>query len=311
MRETPQIDVRVVDRAHHAFEVAAFLSREHFALVGPDQRDRCGVARRLVEQLVAPGVVNAQRLELGLQGAGAGAEDHAVVGDARCGGDGLGGDQRVARGQDPDVGREAQASGDGGHRADLGGGVGEALAVKVVGLVEADGLEADFSAVLLGALLGYMPTVQGNFLFSTRDWLRERDFWRVQNEYLACRRQGMPVQAAAFEAIAPALERTMARRPIPAMIHRRATRDLTLGDLAVRRGEMIVVGLVSAAAESDFSDLSPAFGGNYEDDPKPTHACPGQKLGMGTLLGMIAALFELEGTLRRAPSTSALLYDPS
>jgi hypothetical protein len=31
---------------------------------------------------------------------------------------------------------------------------------------------------------------------------------------------------------------------------------------------------------------------------------------MGTLLGMIAALFELPGTLRRAPSSSALLFDP-
>ncbi len=181
---------------------------------------------------------------------------------------------------------------------------------KLFKTLKAEGLEADFSAVLLGALLGYMPTVQGNFLFSTRDWLRDRDFWRVQNEYLACRQQGRPEQAAAFETIAPWLERTMARRPIPAMIHRRATRDLTLGDLAIRQGEMLVVGLVSAAAESGFNDVSPAFGGNYEDEPKATHACPGQKLGMGTLLGMIAALFELEGTLRRAPSTSALLYDP-
>ncbi|MEM8765980.1 MAG: hypothetical protein AAGE43_00945, partial [Pseudomonadota bacterium] len=181
---------------------------------------------------------------------------------------------------------------------------------KLYKALKAEGLEADFSAVLLGALLGYMPTVQGNFLFSTRDWLRSRDFWRVQNEYLACRRRGLAPEQAAFEAIAPWLEETIARRPIPAMIHRRATRDLTLGDLELREGEMLVVGLVSAAAESDFTDVSPAFGGNYEDDPKATHACPGQKLGMGTLLGMIAALFELKGTLRRAPSTSALLYDP-
>ncbi|MEJ2089733.1 MAG: hypothetical protein P8Y69_14915, partial [Gammaproteobacteria bacterium] len=77
----------------------------------------------------------------------------------------------------------------------------------------------------------------------------------------------------------------------------------------VKEGEMVVVGLVSATAQSDFTDVSPAFGGSYHADPKPTHACPGRKLGMGTLLGMIAALFEVPGTLRRAPSSSALLFD--
>jgi hypothetical protein len=91
------------------------------------------------------------------------------------------------------------------------------------------------------------------------------------------------------------------------MIHRRATRDLVLGDVQVSKGEMIVVGLVSATAERGFMDIAPAFGGTYGS---ATHACPGRKLGMGTLLGMIAAMFDLPGTLRRAPSDSALLYDP-
>ncbi|MGE0623747.1 MAG: hypothetical protein AB7I04_04755 [Pseudomonadales bacterium] len=174
----------------------------------------------------------------------------------------------------------------------------------------AEGLEADFAEVLLGALLGFLPTVQGNFLFTTREWLREGDFWRVQNAYLAARRRGLAPREAALEEIEPRLERSMARRPIPAMIHRRATRDLKLGDVDVKAGEMVVLGLVSAAAERGFSDVSPAFGGNYYADPKPIHACPGRKLGMGTLLGLIAALFELPGTLRRAPSSSALLFDP-
>jgi Dyp-type peroxidase family len=195
-------------------------------------------------------------------------------------------------------------------------------------VLKKEGLEADFAEVLLGALLGYMPTVQGNFLFTTRDWLRDGDFWRVQNDYLSARRgtlsarrgtlsarrgagaQGMTAREAAFHAIEPWLARGMSRRPIPAMIHRRATREMRLADEPVRPGEMIVVGLVSATAESDFTDVSPAFGGSWYDEPRATHACPGRKLGMGTLLGMIAALFELPGTLRRAPSSSALLFDP-
>jgi len=195
-------------------------------------------------------------------------------------------------------------------QSDPGGSWPRPLLGELYQVLSAQGLEADFAEVVLGALLGYMPTVQGNFLFTARDWLREGDFWRVQNDYLAARGRGLGPREAALEGIEPWLERSMARRPIPAMIHRRATRDLKLGSVDVRAGEMVVVGLVSAAAERAYADVSPAFGGDYSASPKPTHACPGRKLGIGTLLGMIAALFELPGTLRRAPSNSALLFDP-
>jgi cytochrome P450 len=184
------------------------------------------------------------------------------------------------------------------------------LAREIYEVLKKDGLEEDFASVLLGGLLGYLPTVQGNFLFSVRDWLRERDFWRVQNAYRSARRSGLSEWQAAAAEIRPRLARTMARRPIPAMIHRRATRDLILGGVPVRAGDTIVVGLVSAAAERGFEEVSWVFGGEYYGTPKPTHACPGRQLGMGTLLALIAALFELPGSLRASPSTSALLFDP-
>lgn len=172
-------------------------------------------------------------------------------------------------------------------------------------------LEADFSEVVLGALLGFMPTVQGNFYYTTREWIRHRDLWRFRNEYLAALDSQASPSDAAKSAIRPRLVETIAHRPIPAMIHRRATRGLQLSDVEVKTDEMVVVGLVSATAQSGYTDMSAAFGGNYRDSPKPTHACPGQKLGVGTLLGMLAALFEVEGTLRRATSDGALLFDPS
>jgi cytochrome P450 len=102
----------------------------------------------------------------------------------------------------------------------------------------------------------------------------------------------------------------MARRPVPAMIHRRATRDLMLADVPVREGQTIVVGLVSAAAERSFAEESWVFGGEYYGSPRVTHACPGRKLGMGTLVALLAALFELPGSLRPSPSSAALLFDP-
>jgi cytochrome P450 len=140
--------------------------------------------------------------------------------------------------------------------------------------------------------------------------LREGDFWRVQNAYRSARRAGMTEWEACLTEIRPRLARTMARRPVPAMIHRRATRELRLGDVTVRAGQTVVVGLVSAAAEREFEEVSWVFGGEYYGRGGPTHACPGRKLGMGTLLALIAALFELSGSLRASPSTSALLYDP-
>ncbi len=173
-----------------------------------------------------------------------------------------------------------------------------------------DGHEGDFASVLLGGLLGYLPTVQGNFLSVTRDWLREGDFWRVQNAYQAARRSGMSPWEASHSEIRPRLARAMARRPIPAMIHRRTTRNLTLGDLSLPAGETVVVGLVSVSAEQAFGEVDWVFGGEYYGTPNPTHACPGRQLGMGTLLALVSALFELHGSLRASPSTSALLFDP-
>jgi hypothetical protein len=79
----------------------------------------------------------------------------------------------------------------------------------------------------------------------------------------------------------------------------------------VTAGQTVVVGLVSAAAERDFEDVSWVFGGEYYGSPRVTHACPGRSLGMGTLLALLAALFELPGSLRPSPSTSALLFDPA
>jgi hypothetical protein len=83
-----------------------------------------------------------------------------------------------------------------------------------------------------------------------------------------------------------------------------------LGDVQVQAGETIVVGLVSAAAERQFEEVSWVFGGEYYGSPRALHACPGRQLGMGTLLALISALFELPGSLRASPSTSALLFDP-
>jgi len=101
----------------------------------------------------------------------------------------------------------------------------------------------------------------------------------------------------------------MAKRPVPSLIHRTTTKQVCLGGVTIAQGERVVLGLVSATAERNFTDVTPVFGGDYAAKPKPIHACPGSKLGFGTLLGMISALFETGGSLRRATSPSALQFN--
>jgi len=172
--------------------------------------------------------------------------------------------------------------------------------------------EGEFADVLLGALLGFMPTVQGNFLETGRDWLRSGDFWNVQNLYLDRRKRGEAAWCAAKAVLLPRLSRAMAIRPVPSLIHRTARRPVRLGDVFIEEGQSVVVGLVSATAENDFTDIDYVFGGTWDLDgggKKAIHRCPARELGIGTLLGMFAGLFEAGGYLRGTSSSMALQYN--
>ncbi len=172
--------------------------------------------------------------------------------------------------------------------------------------------EGEFADVLLGALLGFMPTVQGNFLEAGRDWLRSGDFWTVQNLYLDRRKRGADPWLAAEAVLLPRLIRAMAIRPVPSLIHRTARKRVRLGDVIIEQGQSVVVGLVSATAEGGFTDIEYVFGGPWYEgsgSKQAIHACPGRELGIGTLLGMFAGLFEAGGYLRGASSPMALQYN--
>ena len=103
---------------------------------------------------------------------------------------------------------------------------------------------------------------------------------------------------------------TMAKRPVPSLIHRTTATPVTLGGVDIEAKQTLVLGLVSVTAEEEFRDVDPVFGGVYADYPadKAVHGCPGRKVALGTLLGLFAGLFDLPGTLQPAPSSLALLY---
>lgn len=176
-----------------------------------------------------------------------------------------------------------------------------------------------FTSLLMGALLGFMPTVQGNFLSTMREWVRSRELWRIQQTYLDelhKAKQGKSADEAkqaawpvAKQYLLPSLRRSMAAHPVPAMVHRLATENVKLGCEQIAAKEKLVLGLVSAAADKNHEELWPVFGGDYHTPKgvkKTTHACPAQNMAIGTLLGMISAFLELPGTLRPTPASLVL-----
>lgn len=175
---------------------------------------------------------------------------------------------------------------------------------------------------MLGTLIGFLPTVEGNFRASLNEWLgggterltlNERiepvSFWDLQNRFLAD--PDPDLYAKALRHLDAPLRRTMQLRPAPELGWRTAQADGTLAGQPVAAGEHLVIGIVSATQEdladgrvdpaTGRPDVYPVFGGDRWAADAPTHACPGHHIGMGVLLGMLAALMAL-GQVRASPA---------
>jgi len=168
-----------------------------------------------------------------------------------------------------------------------------------------------FARTCTGALVGFLPSVDGNFRATLNEWLQTDEFWRLRQRLAA---QPDP---ASFDAAQQVLEEPMKRamqlRPLPESVWRTARKPHRLGTLRVRAGERVVVGLVSATQHDlaeGRSDVTPVFGGvRSPHGPRPghpTHACPGYAAGMGVLLGLHSALLTIGETLRPSPAPLSL-----
>lgn len=158
------------------------------------------------------------------------------------------------------------------------------------------------TGTLIGVMMGMLPTVDGNIRSTLYEWVNDRSLWDLQVEYLAD--QG-PAYARASSVLGPPLRRTMQLRPVPELVWRTARVAHDLGTVKVEAGERIVVSIVSATQErlaEDNDELVALFGG---ERGKATHACPGYKMAMGMLLGMLAGLMET-AVLKPTPSPVAL-----
>jgi cytochrome P450 len=82
----------------------------------------------------------------------------------------------------------------------------------------------------------------------------------------------------------------MKAAPAPDLLHRVAIRDTKLGTHDIRSGDRLVLGIGSAARDEP-GKARLLFGGDYKGAKTVTaHACPGQEMAWGVMLGVIATL---------------------
>ncbi|MEI6720016.1 MAG: Dyp-type peroxidase [Betaproteobacteria bacterium] len=171
--------------------------------------------------------------------------------------------------------------------------------------------DRQLARTIVGAMMGFLPTVDGTLRSTLYEWVDENTLWRLQEAFLSHPdRQANPYAAAGAVLRAP-LMRTMQRRPVPDMVWRTAVEEHDLGNLIkIRVDDKIVVGIGSATQE-DLSkhaapDVFPIFGGERGSTGAPTHACPAYSMAMGVLLGALSALLD-SGTLYPTPSPTGLM----
>jgi Dyp-type peroxidase family len=161
---------------------------------------------------------------------------------------------------------------------------------------------------LVGAMMGFLPTLDGNLRRSLNEWLKDHTYW--------CLRARLP--SASGDAFARAnallrepLMRAMQLRPSPELVWRTVTRHHDLGAVAVAPGDLIVLSIVSATQQclqQRLADVYPIFGGDRSAADHPTHACPGYQASMGVLLGFVSALLEVTDCVRPTPAPLVLAF---
>ncbi|KRR26168.1 hypothetical protein CQ14_21005 [Bradyrhizobium lablabi] len=184
----------------------------------------------------------------------------------------------------------------GGRRGILGNALSDAFSTD----------PALLTSTLIGVMMGFLPTVDGNIRGALFEWVSDRSLWDHQLAYLADETKS-PLERAC-RILMPPLERALLLHPVPELAWRTALVQHSLGPVEVHPGDRIVVSIVSATQECLINDdddgLYLIFGGNRrKKGHHPTHACPGYDMAIGVMLGMLAGLL---GSTRLRPTMSPL-----
>jgi Dyp-type peroxidase family len=171
------------------------------------------------------------------------------------------------------------------------------LAAKIVAAAKAvPGATPDLPArTLAGIMLGFPPTTHANLVTVLAAWVQTRKLWELQPQWNAVRpetQDAPPPYAEAVACLRPALVATLNMRPTPFQVWRKAKVAHRLGQVDVEAGRVVIVGLGSAT-QQDPQRHHVAFGGDRADpNGPPPHACSGYGMGMGVMLGVIAAVLD-------------------
>jgi cytochrome P450 len=174
------------------------------------------------------------------------------------------------------------------------------------------------SSTLIGVMMGFLPTVDGVLRGLLHEWVQEGTLWEHQ---AALSRAGGA--KASFVQVSAVLEepmrQSMHRRPVPELVWRTVVEPHALGAggnaVDLRAGDRVVVGIASAlqqALAEGRTELQLLFGGDRRSPTPavPLHACPGQDMAMGVMLGFLAVLLSHTAALRPASSPQALRFGP-
>ncbi|MEN3349609.1 MAG: hypothetical protein V7632_3244 [Bradyrhizobium sp.] len=164
-----------------------------------------------------------------------------------------------------------------------------------------------------GAMMGFIPTVDGNLRRILNEWLREGTLWSLRARYAGTVAADY---TDALNRLGDDFIPAMQLRAVPELIWRTAVLTYTLGEgehaVAVKPGDVIVAGAVSATQQNLATgrrDVYHAFGGNRRVPGHPTHSCPGADPALAVMLGFFSALVESPLPLRAGPGPLTLGLD--
>jgi len=175
---------------------------------------------------------------------------------------------------------------------------------------------------VIGIMLGATPPTLGNLQGIFYDWLHERTLWRHQAALRRAAGDRRADYAAAKAALLQPLSASMCKRPSPELLFRTCKgaadggpvtlpREGDNDDIAVARGTTVYLPLASATQGAIMEEAgcpgsladgtAVVFGGERGREGAPDHACPGRKLAMGAMLGVVAALLDA-GRIQAQPA---------
>ncbi len=152
--------------------------------------------------------------------------------------------------------------------------------------------DADLARVLVGCMIGAVPTVVGNAVRILSELLPRGTFDQLQRKWRAMPHHG---HARAVETFQQAMDSIFLRAPMPEMLWRTVAADgVKLGEETLSKGETVIFSLEAASREqvtNHAGDRAIPFG-RAQTGPPTAHGCPAHAMADGITFGLVAGMAE-------------------